>query len=439
MFKLVEKFISKQPLTVPQTRKSSAFNSDFTFFVDNVGQLKAANNFNIQKIITNYETIAPLNSAINLIGNAVGGLPIALEEKKEGAEQDKGTLITNHPVLDLLSSPNKEEQKTKESFLSQAAIWRMLEGDSYIEAPGPVDSEPKELFILKPQFVDIQTDQRGFPSTYLFQSNIFSKAFKKEIVSGRIFGKNGEGELLHCKNFNPRAASSDPTGMSEVLPLFFEINQYLEASNHNLSLLKNGARPSGALIAKGQGDSLGYLTDKQSSRLKDQLQECYQGSNNSGRPMVIEGGIEWEEMGLSPKDMDFFNLKREAEQQIYKGLGIPIQLKMDSGATFNNKAEARLELYENRVIPLAQELLSCLNSFLLPRYPDTANMQLVVNLDEVGALGLKRSARTESINGNASLTLNEKRAELGRDEVDGGNNIFTASGLAIAGESLNEG
>jgi HK97 family phage portal protein len=414
--------------------KSTVNPYDFTFLSNNIGQVQAFSNFDALTIIRNYETIAPLNSAINLIGGAVGGLPIVVK--------DKGTqeIVDDHPVLDLLDSPNMNEQRTKESLMSQLAIWRVMEGDAYLEIPGPITKEPMELFIFKPQNMDIQANGGNSTETYRFQSSTQSKIFKREVVSGRIVGLGEDGELLHIKNFNPRASNLQLDGMSEVLPLFFEVNQYLESSNHNLSLLRNGARPSGALTLNSTSTGMpAQLTEEQFSRMKVEMEECYQSSNNAGRPMVLEGGLSWQEMGLSPRDMDFLNLKREAEQQIYKGLGVPIQLKMDVGTTFNNKSEARLEFYENRVIPLANELLSSMTSLLMPRFKQSDDLELAVDMDNVDALAIKRQARTESISSNAVMTLNEKRNALNLKDIESGDQVFTQSGLGIAGDTSDPG
>lgn len=405
------------------------YTADFSLFLSNKGQADALAASHIQQIILNYQTIAPLNSAVNIIARAVGGLPIAIKNK------DNDEIITEHPALELLDSPNKEEQKTKKSFFKQMTIWKIIEGDIYLEATGNINKPPLELFILKPQFMNIDTDSKGFPDIYRFNSNVFNRFFRKNQVSGRIFGVENpsELELLHIKNFNPRAANDCPTGMSEVLPLYFEINQYLKCSNHNLNLLDNSATPSGALVIKN-GDRVINLTEEQVSRLKRQFEDCYQSSNNAGRPLVLEGGMEWQQMSLSPKDMDFQNLKKNAEKQIYINLGIPLPILTDDASTFNNKSEARLEFYEDRVFGIAEDILSALTDFLLINRYKKPNLEFIINKNEVDALSIKRASKIELVNNNAVLTLNEKRAKLGQPPILGGDQVFTASGMAIAGD-----
>jgi HK97 family phage portal protein len=437
MFSLLPNFARKK-IIIPE-QKNISNSRDLAFFVDhNVRHgFKFAQGATTQELIRLYQTIAPLNDALDTISQAVAGLPIILEDKKSKE------LIQDHPALDILHTPNMEEQKTKEALFFQMAFWKLLEGDIYLNALGNINKPPTELFILKPQFITIEIDQKtGFPSLFRFNANQSQHiVFKKDVVNGRIFNvrEPNLSELLHDKNFNPDSTAQNPTGMSEVRALLFEVNSYLESNNHNLSLLMNGARPTGVMSFNPKNpDIASTLSEQQYTRIKNQLAECDQGSGNAGKPMLLEGGLEWIPTGMSLRDMDFFNLQMEARKMIFTGLGIPEQMKFSTSATFNNKAEARLEFYENRVLPFASDILSTLTTFLLKNRFGEESLQYTVDLENVNALGLKRAARNKTINENTALTLNEKREKQGAEEIAGGDFVFTASGVAIAGDGLGD-
>ena len=101
----------------------------------------------LSELILNYRQIAPLNTAIDKIADAVGVLPCALKDKKTGE------LITEHPFLDLIRHPNAEVQKTKRALLRDMSIWKILTGNTYPLATGPVNRPPLELFVLASHFV----------------------------------------------------------------------------------------------------------------------------------------------------------------------------------------------------------------------------------------------------------------------------------------------
>ena len=66
--------------------------------------------------------------------------------------------------------------------------------------------------------------------------------------------------------------------------------------------------------------------DEQFDRLKRELEREYQGAANAGRPLVLEGGLDWKAMSLTPKDMDFMEAKHAAAREIALAFGVPPML-----------------------------------------------------------------------------------------------------------------
>ena len=64
----------------------------------------------------------------------------------------------------------------------------------------------------------------------------------------------------------------------------------------------------------------------QFERLKRELEDSFQGARNAGRPLLLEGGLDWKAMSLSPRDMDFIALKQMAAREIALALGVPPRL-----------------------------------------------------------------------------------------------------------------
>ncbi|MEA3035393.1 MAG: hypothetical protein QOH04_1155, partial [Sphingomonadales bacterium] len=111
------------------------------------------------------------------------------------------------------------------------------------------------------------------------------------------------------------------------------------ATKWNKALLDNAARPSGALVyAPGDG---AVLADEQYDRLKGEIEESFSGSANAGRPMLLDGGLKWQAMSLSPADMDFVGLKAAAAREIALAFGVPpMLLGLPGDATYANYQEA---------------------------------------------------------------------------------------------------
>jgi len=404
--------------------------SPFSLFLNNAGYVFAVHRYSTREIVDNFREVAPLYNAVMKIAEAVGDLPLALREK------DSGELVYEHDLLTLLQKPNSKIQKTKCDFLRDMAIWKILDGNDYVRifARNP-KAEPISLYVLDPKFMTITAQDDGFPGIYQYGTGVENQdTFHRDPATGRFFDQSKRAELYHDMNFSPDYNSSNLKGMSKVGSLWNEVNSYLYASRHNLGLLTNGARPSGALILKDSAGKAAQLSTEQFSRLRSDLERSISGAVNAGRPIVLEGGMEWKEMSINPKDMEFSANKKDAEKQIYNALGVPNELIDPESATYNNRREARLYFYEDTVIPMADDMLDRIGDSLLPRYPDGEKYDLVVDLDQVKALALKWEMRRKLIEESPIMTIAEKRQELGLAELPGTNKIVNTTGAVIVDE-----
>ncbi len=112
---------------------------------------------------------------------------------------------------------------------------------------------------------------------------------------------------LHLKLFHPL---DDHSGFSPLAAAGVALDLANTAARWNKALLDNSARPSGALVY--QPKEGGNLTPDQYERLRAELEQGYAGAVNAGRPLLLEGGLDWKAMGLSPKDMDFIEARHAA-------------------------------------------------------------------------------------------------------------------------------
>jgi HK97 family phage portal protein len=197
--------------------------------------------------------------------------------------------------------------------------------------------------------------------------------------------------------------------MSPIEAAATAIDLHNAASGWNKALLDNAARPSGALVYTG-GD--GHLTEEQFARLKAELQSNYQGAANAGRPMLLEGGLDWKAMSLSPKDMDFMEAKNAAAREIALALGVPpMLLGIPGDNTYANYQEANRVFWRQTVLPLVNRTLKTLSGWLAPSFG--AGLALRPALDEVDALASERAALWDRVSGADFLTVDEKRAAVG--------------------------
>ena len=308
--------------------------------------------------------------------------------------------LDRHPLLDLLRRPNPRQSGPE---LIEAAIGHLLlSGNAYLEVVRPDDAPPRELYALRPDRMRVVPDVSGVPKAYRYEVEGRSVDWPVDPITGA-------SDVLHLRDFHPL---DDWYGLSPIEAAASAIDQHNAAAEHNAALLQNGARPSGALVFRSDPGPDGIR------RVEEALLDRTQGPRQAGRPLVLGGDVDWKELGFSPKDMDFAQMKAQAAREISSAFGVPHLLVVSGEATFNNRADARFELWEHTVIPLLDRLSSALTSWLAPMFG--GDLRLAHDLDEVPALAPRRRLKWQQIQAADFLTLNEKRQALGYQPIDEG-------------------
>lgn len=337
--------------------------------------------------------------AVNEVSRGLAAIPWRLFQRND-------TAIATHPLLQLLARPNPAMGRGE--FFEAVVGFLLIAGNSFIEAVGPDGAAPKELFPLRPDRVTVLKSDTGLPGGYRYKVGAAERTWPVDPVNGR-------SAVRHVRLFHPL---DDWYGLSPIAAAALAIDQRNEADKWNLRLLQNQARPSGALLFR-PGEGSGALDPEQYARLKEQIEAQFTGAANAGRPMLLEGGLDWKEMSLSPRDLDWLQSKHATSRDIALAFGVPPQLLGIPGDnTYSNYQEARLALWEETIVPLAWHLRDELNAWLTPMFDD--GLRLDLDLDMIPALMLRRERRWRMLKAAAFLTVNEKRAALGCGPLDGG-------------------
>lgn len=317
--------------------------------------------------------------AVRMIAEATASLPWLMYE---GTRE-----VTDHPLLSLLARPNPGQPGR--AFTEQVIGFLLVAGNSYVEKV-EIEGAPRELHALRPDRVKAVASSNGWAEAFDYSVNGQSVRLPRENV-------------LHLKLFNPL---SDHYGMSPLEAAQRAIDTHNAAAAWNKAMLDNSARPSGALVYAA-GD--GQLTAEQFDRLKAELEASYQGASNAGRPMVLEGGLDWKQMGHSPKDMEFMAAKDGAAREIALAFGVPpMLLGIPGDNTFANYMEANRAFWRQSVLPLASRLAEAMTGFL-----GGGRYRLAHDLDQVEALAADREALWARVGAAGFLSDDEKRMAVG--------------------------
>jgi HK97 family phage portal protein len=338
-----------------------------------------------------YQKNVVVYRSVNLIARSLASIPLTLflEDRR----------LKEHPILSLLKCPSHCEAGS--AFMESLVSYLLLSGNSYIETVNDENDIPQELYTLRPDRMRIVPARDGSVDRYEYQLKGQTRAISVDSITGK-------SNVLHIKLFHPL---NDWYGMSPLEAAASAIDQHNMMSSHNLALLQNGGRPSGALVINGDNQAP-FLNDEQRTRLREDVKAVYAGAQNAGKIVVLEGDFEWKEMGLSPKDLDFVEGRSFSAREIAQAFGVPPMLVGVPGdATFANYREARFHLWEDTILPLVNFILAELNLWLVPRFGES--LRLDYDLDDIPALSMRREALWSRLEACSFLTQDEKRDMLG--------------------------
>jgi HK97 family phage portal protein len=304
-------------------------------------------------------------------------------------------LDPDDPAVALLARPNPE-QSTVELFESFYGFLGVA-GNAYLEA-AEIDGAPRALFALRPDRMTVLPGERGWPMGWEYAVERRKTRYLRHAASGR-------SPILHLKVFNP---GDDHYGLSPMEAAAFAVDTHTAGGAWNKALLDNSARPSGALVYAGAE----RMTDEQFERLKAELAESHQGPRSAGRPLLLEGGLDWKPFGLSPADMDFVEAKQVAAREIALAFGVPpMMLGVPGDNTYANYKEANLAFWRQTVLPLARKTARALEGWLRPWLG--ADLEIRCEEAEIPALAEERGALWARLEAASFLTTEEKRALAG--------------------------
>ncbi len=351
-----------------------------------------------------YQCNAIVHRAVRLIAESIGSLSFVLYE---GAAE-----LTAHPLLDLLARPNPRQDGA--SLLEAVSSHLLLAGNAYVEAvgiDGDIQPNVRELYALRPDRMKVVPGPDGWPQAYEYTVSGATVRFEQDAALPPI---------LQLTLFNPL---DDYYGLSPLEAAAVAVDTHNAAAKWNKALLDNAARPSGALVYDGPEGAV--MSNAQFERLKKELADQYQGTANAGRPMLLEGGLDWKAMSLSPKDMDFMEAKHSAAREIALAFGVPpMLLAIPGDNTFSNYQEANRVFWRTTVLPLGNRIACALTQWLAPTFGD--GLELVADTDKIDALSADRAALWDRVTKAPFLTVNEKRAATGYGAVAGGD-VFAAN------------
>lgn len=337
---------------------------------------------------------------VRLVAEAAASIPLQL---RRVGPLGASTAQDTDPLRTLLAQPNPDQSlaETLEQFYGHLQI----AGNAYLELVD-LDGTPREIYPLRPDRMRVAEGKRGWPVGWEYKAHPDAppKRYGRDPLTGR-------SNLLHLRVFNP---GDDHYGLAPMEAAHTALETHNAASAWNRALLDNAARPSGALVFRGETGT-DRLSDDQYDRLKSELTEAHSGTGAAGRPLVLEGGLDWKPFGLSPAEMDFAEAKNIAAREIALAFGVPpMLLAIPGDNTYANYKEANLAFWRLTILPLARKTAAAMTRWLQPWLG--SDIEIVCDVDALPALVEERASYWNALSSAEFLSDAERRLMAGLPE-----------------------
>lgn len=321
--------------------------------------------------VRNYGNNVWVYAAVYQIAMSLASVPLNLYKKARSknsrpAIYDKST----DPLVQLFKRPNP----FMSSFDLKEAIGAGLEltGNAYLEKVfSKKGNIIKELYALQPHKVEIIPDSNKKVGGYLYGEGATKVPFKPD-------------EIAHFQYYNP---SSDFYGMGPTSPCEVNVNTNNYARTWNMMFFKNAALPKGVLTTDN------ILDDKIANRIRARWKAAHSGTSKAHEIAILEGGLKWQDIGISRKDMDFNELMNKDRSEILASFGVYEGL-LGIVTNINNSSMENLKklFWENTMLPKMDKMESDMNFNLVWPYDDS----LYLAFDKDSIEGLKGSQETRA-------------------------------------------
>lgn len=339
--------------------------------------------------------------------------------KRQG---EKVIEIYDHPFLDSWYKPNKNQ--TLSEFIEESLLYKYTTGNSLIYAPKletgadkgkPVKFEVIPTHITQPIFGDTNQIIKGYA------------------INGDIYREIDAQKVLHIRYPNLDVQNTSPAiGMSPLKALVTVITQNNDAWRNLASSFQNGG-PAGFFSKEGDGPNSDF-TEAQGQHLIDKLKKNNSGPWNANTLASVGGNVKYNQVGLSPVDLNILEAIKLSFVQICNAFRFPAALlNMDTAMTFNVYSEAQKILWTSALKPDLDILAQKFTNDILPAYEE--GLELVADYSKVDALQDDKGEMVTWLSNAWWIKGSRKQEMMGEDVDPLMDKYFIPAGL-ISGDEM---
>ncbi len=348
-------------------------------------------------------------SCVRILAEAVAGLPLHLYKYTDGGGKEKAL---NHPLYRLLhDEPNPEMSSFvfRETLMTHLLLW----GNAYAQVIRNGKGEVIALYPLMPNKMSVDRDENGrLYYTYYRGSDeaIKNKDFAVTLQPSDVLHIPGLG-FDGLMGYSPIAMAKNAIGMA------------IACEEYGAKFFANGAAPGGVLEHPG--------TIKDPQRVRESWQSTFGGSGNANKIAVLEEGMKYTPIGISPEQAQFLETRKFQINEIARIFRVPPHMVGDlEKSSFSNIEQQSLEFVKYTLDPWVIRWEQSIQRALLSQ-GEKAEYFVKFNLE-----GLLRGDYQSRMNGyaigrqNGWMSANDIREleNLDRIPVEEGGDLYLING-----------
>ena len=383
-----------------------------------------------------YNSNPDFQEAVNKILIAMSKCPICLKDEKDVVQKE-----IPKEIKDFIKKPSVSGDTWK-MFLRKCMIQFYVSGE--IIPFKHMDTKQVSLIWSNELNKIIPVDGRvhayqvskGFFTRLKFTDTGLDKhTYENEVKGNTIFNQVA---MFYAPN-----PILDFRGLSPIVSMLDDVQILIRGRQWNRNILENEGRPSGVFFfppTTQQAKSGTYFVG--AKKLEEDIKQTYAGPKNTGKALILKGGMQFKEISYKMKDCDFINGLKFSRETIANRLGIPLQLFGDKEtSTYKNYAEAKTALYFDTVIPFYNEFLEFIYRNIIchfyPQYIDKYQLCVDLHKAETEQSSEQHIEKLKALDTINYMTTNEKREKAGlipyktNETTDNADKILVSKGLTL--------
>jgi len=363
---------------------------------------------------TLYRTQPNIRTCVDFLARNIAQLGLHVFRRVSDTDRQR---LTDHSLAVLLGHPLPSSMKVTRYRLMEAlmsdlgiyfnAYWLKLRQDGMLSG----------LLRIPPIYVTVK-------------GNLVPQGYELNLGGAPIpFAPN---ELVHLRGFNPENAVN---GLSPLETLRRVLAEEYEAGEYREHFWQNAARREGVIRRPTTAPE---WSDTARERFLADFEELHSGAKNSGKTVVLEEGMEWQDTSFNAQESEYLAGRKLTREECARAYHIPLPMVgILDNATFSNISEQHKNLYQDSLGPWCEMIQEDIELQLLPEFEDTTGVYVEFNIAEkLRGSFEEQTTSLQAAVGRPWMTANEARARMNLPSLSGdADSLVTPLNVLVGGQA----